>query len=244
MRQTPKKIGPQSYSLLEGNEGLAARVAQHSQGGEPLGTQLYLPVGNIGYDQLSAVGLHDQISFIQVEDGYEVQLFPNVNGGNPNGQPAQFTGPAGSYVGGRINDETSFIRVRALDVGGGGGNGGGGNGGGDDQEMMFKSVTYVTNGLNADLEATFYGPSPTSVTWRSNGRELATGQKASVSFDSAGRYDVECIAESPRGVLKKAQINVTAVQGQSNEGEKNPNESSSMSMLWILLLAGLAYAWT
>jgi hypothetical protein len=243
MRQTPKKIGPQSYSLLEGNERLAARVAQHSEGGEPLGTQLYLPVGNIGYSQLSAVGLHDQISFIQVEDGHEVQLFPDVSGGNPGGQLAKFTGPTGSYVGGRINDETSFIRVRSLDAGSGGGNGGGG-GAGDDQEMMFKSVTYVTDGLNVNLEATFYGPSPTSVTWRSNGQEVGNGQKTSVSFDTAGTYDVECIAESPSGVLKRATVSVTVAPGQSDEGEVNPNKASSMSLVWILLLAGLAYAWT
>lgn len=241
MRQSPKKIGPKSYSLLEGNERLAARVAQHSEGGEPLGTQLYLPVGNIGYSQLSAVGLHDQISFIQVEDGYEAQLFPHVNGGNPNGQPASFTGPAGSYVGGRINDDTSFIRVRALDTGGTGDDNGNG---GDDQQMMFKSVTYVTDGLNVDLEASFYGPSPASITWRSNGEEVGSGLQTSVSFDTAGTYDVECIAESPNGVLKRATISVTAVPGQRNEGEENPNSASSMSLVWILLLAGLAYAWT
>ena len=240
MRQSPKRIGPASYSLVESDEQLAARVARHSEGGEPLGTQLYLPVGNIVYDQLSAVGLHDEISFIQVEDGYDVQLFPHVNSGNPNGQPAQFTGPTSSYVGNRINDETSFIRVQALDAGGGGG----GNGGGDDQEMMFKSVTYVTDGLNVDLEATFYGPSPASVTWRSNGEEVGSGLRTNVRFDTPGTYDVECIAESATGVLKRATVSVTVAPGQSDEGEVTPSQASSMSFVWILLLAGLAYAWT
>lgn len=241
MKQSPQKIGPASWSLLEGNERLAARVAEHSEGGKPLGTQLYLPTGNVDYGPLSAVGLHDRISFIQVEEGYEVQLFPNVDGGNPNGKPVTFTGPTSSYVGGRINDDTSFIRVRALDAGGTGGDDGNGD---DGQEMMFKSVTYVTDGLNVDLEASFYGPRPASITWRSNGEEVGSGLQTSVSFDTAGTYDVECIAESPSGVLKRATVSVTVAPGQSDEGEVNPNQASSMSLVWILLLAGLAYAWT
>lgn len=88
------------------------------------------------YDDLSAEGLHDEISSIRVQPGVKVSLFRDVEGGNPRGSKWDVIAENGikeiaNFKNSRIpNDEISAITVERLSPTAGGGNGDGSNGNG------------------------------------------------------------------------------------------------------------------
>lgn len=223
-----EQIGPFTWTAAGEGETAVAKVAADSQAGDPAGNTLLLPPGSYGFSTLTAPDLHDEISWVAVQDGYEMEVWQDVSGGSPAGNSKTFTGNVG-FVGSEFNDEISFIEVRPA---------GGSPPSPEPETPTIERLSWEADGLEVSAAVDVSGPVE-KITWSGPQGEIGNGDSISWSAPSSGTYSIAAAVESPEGQITQKTVDVQAEQGEQRQGEETARSGPGIG--FYILVAVAAY---